>query len=102
MTTFLCYRQKNEDINFRRAQTVVPGIASTTDNLCGVTGDCFHFTDGEDQNPESAGQGHRTSQFAKAHSYPLFHLIIATIVQVRPGQFFKSYFLDDESETQTG
>ena len=73
---------------FRRAQIVVPLVVSTTHNLYGVIGHYSHFIDGEEQNYESAFQSHSTLQTVKAHSYPLFHLIIVTVIQVRPGQPF--------------
>lgn len=67
-------------------------VVSTTHSLSGVTEDCFHFTVGEEPSFESVSQSHSPSQFVKAHSHSLFHLIVATIIHVRPGQHFYLIF----------
>lgn len=67
-------------------------VVSTTHSLGGVIEDYFHFTVGEKQSFESVSQSYNTLQFVKAYSYSLFHLIIAIITHVRPGQHFNLIF----------
>lgn len=66
----------------------VPLVVSNTHSLYGVIGNFSHFTDAEEHSYEWVVQSYHTLKFVKAHPCSLFHLITATLIQVRPGHCF--------------